>query len=245
MVKEADAGHDPFAPSNDLRNSDDFRIKAHLIGKSLWSKYSLAHEKQREEEMVRYHDGISWAGPAKFALPIVSVLENIPNEKVLQSVENTLSSICEWPNARNQAFQIKELIKYGAGAKLYSEVVQIVDLVAKIAKEKPYGDQTIGTDLLKADWTGSIYWNGDSENKTKMNELFKKTIGELTEFADGKYEYCINDYPMGLFWKIKKPDMEKIFLSMSTKDRMDVIRNFYPILLERPDLAKSLGISIG
>jgi hypothetical protein len=239
-MKEVEANSNSFAPNFTLKNSEDFSRRIQFVGKCLYSKYYSAHEDRREKEMEEYSEDYSWAGPAKFTLPIEFVNQHIPNMKILQSIENALCNICEWPNARNQAFQIKEFIKYGAENKLYTEVAQIGDLVAKIAKEKPYGDQTIGTDLLRANWIGSIYWNGDSGNKTKMNELFKRTIGELTDFADGKYEYCITDYPMEPFWIIKN----EIFSRMSSEDKIVALRGNYPILLERPDLVKKLGISI-
>ena len=143
---------DPYAPVQRGSAFNKIARRAHLIRNCLFEQYERLHGHDRESEMSRFLDGIAWAGPAKFVLPIDLVVQMMPNMRVLSSVEQALCGIVGWPNARTQAFQLKQCVKYGAEYDLYKPVAQIGHLMAKIAQEKPYGEQTVRTDLLYIDW---------------------------------------------------------------------------------------------
>lgn len=232
---------DPYAP---VQRDSDFRKIAHrawLIRDALLEQYRRLHGHERAQEMSRFHDGIAWAGPAKFVLPIDLVAERMPNMRVLSSVEQALHGIVGWPNARQQAFQLKQYIRYGAEEELYKPVAQIGRLMAKIAQEKPYGEQTVGINLLYyTDWE-TVYWERNFGDGVSMKGVFADVLQSLTAFSRGKYAQCINDYPGGPFWRLKAiPNFE----DRSPEERvayMDyIIRTYYPILAERPSLAKRL-----
>jgi len=234
-----------FAPDHELQNSEAFRQRVNLASECLYNKYSLGHEKDRQKELEKFDHGFAWEGPARFAQPIYLVAKDIPNMQVLQSVEDALCGIVNWPNARAQAFQLKQLIKYGANAGLYEEVAKVGDLVSRIAKEKPYGDKTVGKKLIYVNWD-DVYWENGYENGAGMEPRLKGIIGRLTDFADGKYEHCLNDYPLEPFWHLK--DYDGVLSKMSPEERSDytqsTIETYYPTLLEHPDLVKQLGFSI-
>lgn len=231
---------DPYAPIQ--RDSDFGKIasRARLIINDLFEQYGRLHRPDREEEMSRFLDGIVWAGPAKFVLPIDLVVERMPNTRVLSSVEQALRGIVGWPNARQQAFQLKQCIRYGAEQESYKPVAQIGSLMAKIAREKPYGEQTVGINLLNIDWE-TIYWDSNFGEGVSMRSVFAGILPALTALSRGKYAHCIKDYPGEPFWRLKAiPTFE----GFSPADKVDymayIIRTHYPILAERPDLAKRL-----
>ncbi|MCL5784470.1 MAG: hypothetical protein M1142_03910 [Patescibacteria group bacterium] len=209
--------HDPFAPDYKLQHHPDFKRRIALVQECLFRKYFDAHQHHMEKEKREFCDGFAWAGPMRFALPVQFVYDYIPNLRVLQSVEDALCNICKWPNARRQAFQLKECIKYGGEAGLYAEVAQIGDLVAKIARKKPYGKETVGTDLLSIGWS-EVYFNSNFGQGKDINGLFKLIISDLTDFADGKYQHCIKDYPFGLFYRLKN---DNFLSSISPESRSD------------------------
>lgn len=175
-----------FAPNFSIQNGIDFLKKTHFAKDRLSERYSLAHQQDREIEIKQFNDGIGWAGPADFVSPIDSMRKYIPNEKSLNLIEDALSGIHDWPNARGQARQLNAFIRYGAIAELYEEVAQVVGLVAKIAKEKPFGDRTIGMKLLDEEWkdVSSDDYFGCGESETQ--KIFTSTIKRLSDLAEGK-----------------------------------------------------------
>ena len=229
---------DPFASNYSLQFQPGFMERVNLARNSLSDRYFSAHQDQAGKEMKRNNDGVTWAGPRKFALPIQFVQEYMPNMRVLMSIENALSGICDWPTARKQAFQLKECIKYGGEAQLYKEVAQIGDLVTKIAKEKPYGERTTKINLLNVDWS-DVYWNSEWGNGENTKELFDSIIKSLSNFAEGKYQHCIQDYPHEPFYLLQKANLSQIPPEGRDLYIGNLIKERYPILLEFPDLANN------
>lgn len=231
---------DRYAPVQ--RDSDWRKIadRARPIVDDLFEQYRRLHGPYREQEMSRFLDGFAWAGPAKFVLPIDLVVQQMPNTRVLSSVEQALRGIVGWPNARQQAFQLKQCVRYGAEEELYKPVYQISRLMAKIAREKPYGEQTVGVNLLYIDWE-TVYWDSNFGDGVSMRSVFAGLLQSLTAFSHGKYAHCIDDYPGQPFWRLKD---RRFFEGLSPEARaayMDYnIRTYYPILAERPDLARRL-----
>lgn len=237
----AERKRDQYAPIKNQRQWNRFQSQVESFRKDLFERYRDSHADWREREMERNNDGIAWRGPAKFVLPVDLVAQTIPNMRVLNAVAGALTNIVEWPNARGQAYQLGRCVKFGAEAGCHKEIAQIGDLVAKIAREKPYGEKTVGFTLIRVDWN-TIWFEGNFGVGSDMKDLLTGITRDLTSFRKGEYFGCLPDYPFGPFWRLRGLVEVTSFSSPEEKEAYvgQLIRDRYPILAERPALAKRL-----
>jgi hypothetical protein len=239
-MEQAEVSNNLFAPDPKLKKDPQFVEKKEFIKTCLYEKYYLAHGVEKEDDMTMYSDMVDWSAPVDFISTVDYVYDYIPNKLILQSVENALRGIVAWSNARNQALQLGDCIKHGAKEKLYKEVAQIGDLMSKIANKKPCGEQTIGVNLLGFNWAQALWDCENDRKKATKNEIFL-AINNLTNLTEGKYKYCVSDYPHEPFYQLKSLSKEPKGIRKGYV--ADMIKHRYPALLDHPEVIKDLGLS--
>jgi len=183
------------------------------------------------------------AGDFTFPLDVAAVI--FPD--LINSVSTNLKTFVNSPNAREQSLQLACAMNLANEYDLKDKFAQILALASRIGDEKPYGDETFTVKLLQGfrrtkeqDFEDMVYGGGfDAKG------LFENTITELTEFADGRYRFCLTDYPSKPFYFLLKENIGH----QREEDRKSyidyVVGRRYPQLQLNPEALKNVLQSQG
>jgi hypothetical protein len=181
-----------------------------------WQKLSEQAWSAAQRLMLRYDESVverretsnqRCEGGRRFGhLTVQCVMENIGKAQALEAIVGALDAIVDWPNAGYIAWQMRSFIRFAGtdcgidtefGRTKVDKVVELGNLIKRIAKEKPYGEKTVGVDILNRDW-GWTRWDMPSdpdEAEFCRESILDSHLVALRNFADGKYATCLDRYP--------------------------------------------------
>lgn len=188
---------------------------------------------------------IKSGGAGDFTFPLEASAVIFPD--LINSINTNLKAFVNSPDAREQSLQLACAMDLANECDLKTEFVQTLALLNKIGTEKPYEEETFTVQLLRGfrrteerNFEDIVYGSGFD-----AKALFNDTITGLTAFAEGKYKFCLTDYPSKPFYFLLKENIGH----QSEEHRKSyvnyVVEKRYPQLQSNPEALKNVLESQG